>query len=78
MINSSNFTFEVSYSISSYNAKPSSDQIKYMHFAMSKTNVNEFVNKISSVMLIVQFIILMILECLKKGFKFRLYIGYFC
>lgn len=48
MINSSNFTFEVSYSISSYNAKPSSDQIKYMHFAMSKTNVNEFVNKISS------------------------------
>lgn len=48
MINSSNFNFEVSYSISSYNAKPTSDQIKYMHFAMSKTNVNEFADKISS------------------------------
>lgn len=48
MINSSNFTLEVSYSNSSYNAKPTSDQIKYMHFALSKTNVNEFVDKISS------------------------------
>lgn len=48
MINSSNFTFEVSYSTSSYDSKPTSDQIKYMHFAMSKTNVNEFVDKISS------------------------------
>ena len=48
MENFSNINFEVSYSISSYNAKPTSDQIKYMHFAMSKTNVNEFVDKISS------------------------------
>ena len=48
MINSSNFNFEVSYSTSSYDAKPSSDQIKFMHFVMSKTNVDEFVNKISS------------------------------
>lgn len=48
MINSSNFTFEVSYSTSSYDSKPSSDQIKFMHFEMSKTNVDEFVNKISS------------------------------
>lgn len=48
MINSSNFNFEVSYSVSNYNAKPTSDQIKYMHFEMSKTNVNEFVDKISS------------------------------
>lgn len=48
MINSSNFTFEVSYSTSSYDSKPTSDQIKYMHFEMSKTNVDEFVNKISS------------------------------
>ena len=48
MINSSNFTFEVSYSNSSYSSKPTSDQIKFMHFVMSKTNVDEFVNKISS------------------------------
>lgn len=48
MINSTNFNFEVSYSNSSYSSKPTSDQIKYMHFAMSKTNVNEFVDKISS------------------------------
>ena len=48
MINSSNFTFEVSYSLNGYSSKPSSDQIKFMHFEMSKTNVNEFVNKISS------------------------------
>lgn len=48
MINSNNFTFEVSYSTSSYDSKPSSDQIKFMHFEMSKTNVDEFVNKISS------------------------------
>lgn len=48
MINSSNFNFEVSYSASNYGSKPTSDQIKYMHFAMSKTNVNEFANKISS------------------------------
>lgn len=48
MINSSNFTFEVSYSTSSYDVKPTSDQIKFMHFEMSKTNVDEFVNKISS------------------------------
>ena len=48
MINSSNFTFEVSYSVSSYDVKPSSDQIKFMHFEMSKTNVDEFSNKISS------------------------------
>ena len=48
MINSSNFTFEVSYSNSSYSSKPTSDQIKFMHFEMSKTNVDEFVNKISS------------------------------
>lgn len=48
MINSSNFNFEVSYSLNCYNSKPTSDQIKFMHFVMSKTNVNEFVNKISS------------------------------
>lgn len=48
MINSTNFNFEVSYSVSNYSSKPTSDQIKYMHFAMSKTNVNEFANKISS------------------------------
>ena len=48
MINSSNFTFEVSYSNSSYDVKPSSDQIKFMHFEISKTNVQEFSNKISS------------------------------
>lgn len=48
MENFSNFNFEVSYSISNYSSKPTSDQIKYMHFAMSKTNVNEFVDKISS------------------------------
>ena len=48
MINSSNFTFEVSYSVSNYSIKPTSDQIKFMHFEMSKTNVNEFVDKISS------------------------------
>ena len=48
MINSSNFTFEVSYSVSNYSSKPSSDQIKFMHFVMSKTNVQEFSNKISS------------------------------
>ena len=48
MINSTNFNFEVSYSVSNYGSKPTSDQIKYMHFAMSKTNVNEFVDKISS------------------------------
>ena len=48
MINSSNFTFEVSYSNSSYSSKPTSDQIKFMHFEMSKTNVHEFSNKISS------------------------------
>lgn len=48
MINSSNFTFEVSYSVSNYSSKPTSDQIKYMHFEMSKTNVDEFANKISS------------------------------
>lgn len=48
MINSTNFNFEVSYSVSNYSSKPTSDQIKYMHFAMSKTNVNKFVDKISS------------------------------
>lgn len=48
MENFSNFNFEVSYSVSNYDSKPTSDQIKYMHFAMSKTNVNEFVDKISS------------------------------
>lgn len=48
MENFSNFNFEVSYSVSNYSSKPTSDQIKYMHFAMSKTNVNEFVDKISS------------------------------
>lgn len=48
MENFSNFNFEVSYSVSNYDSKPTSDQIKYMHFAMSKTNVNEFADKISS------------------------------
>lgn len=48
MENFSNFNFEVSYSVSNYGSKPTSDQIKFMHFEMSKTNVNEFVDKISS------------------------------
>lgn len=47
MKNFGNFNFEVSYSNVNYNAKPTSEEIKHMHFAISKTNVNEFVDKIS-------------------------------
>lgn len=47
MKNFSNFNFEVSYSDSNYNAKPTKKQIKHMHFIHCKTNVNEFVDKIS-------------------------------
>lgn len=47
MKNFSNFNFEVSYSDVNYNAKPTSEEIKHMHFAIGKTNVNEFVDKIS-------------------------------
>lgn len=47
MKNFSNFNFEVSYSDVNYSVKPTSEEIKHMHFTISKTNVNEFVNKIS-------------------------------
>lgn len=47
MKNFSNFNFELSYSDVNYNVKPTSEEIKNMHFTISKTNVNEFVDKIS-------------------------------
>lgn len=47
MKNFSNFNFEVSYSLNGYSVKPTSEEIRHMHFAISKTNVNEFVDKIS-------------------------------
>ena len=47
MKNIDDFNFEVSYSDSNYNAKPTSEEIKHMHFIHCKTNVNEFVDKIS-------------------------------
>lgn len=47
MKNFSNFNFDVSYSDINYNVKPTSEEIKHMHFALCKTNVNEFVDKIS-------------------------------
>ena len=43
----SNFNFEISYSTSNYNVKPTSEEIKHMHFEVRETNVNEFVDKIS-------------------------------
>ena len=47
MKNIDDFNFEVSYSDSNYNVKPASEEIKHMHFIHCKTNVNEFVDKIS-------------------------------
>lgn len=47
MKNIDDFNFELSYSDSNYNAKPTSEEIKHMHFIHCKTNVNEFVDKIS-------------------------------
>lgn len=47
MKNIDDFTFEVSYSDSNYNTKPTSEEIKHMHFIHCKTNVNEFADKIS-------------------------------
>jgi len=47
MKNFSNFNFEVSYSLNGYNVKPTSEEIRHMHFTLCKTNVNEFVDKIS-------------------------------
>lgn len=47
MKNFGNFNFEVSYSDVNYNVKPTSEEIKHMHFILCKTNVNEFVDKIS-------------------------------
>lgn len=47
MKNFSNFNFELSYSDLNYNIKPTSEEIKHMHFIHCKTNVNEFVDKIS-------------------------------
>lgn len=47
MKNIDDFNFEVSYSDSNYNAKPTSEEIKHMHFIHQKTNVNEFKDKIS-------------------------------
>ena len=47
MKNIDDFNFEVSYSDSNYNAKPTSEEIKHMHFIHCKTNVNEFADKIS-------------------------------
>lgn len=48
MKNIDDFNFEVSYSDSNYNAKPTSEEIKHMNFIHCKTNVNEFVDKISN------------------------------
>lgn len=48
MKNFSNFNFELSYSDVNYNIKPTSEEIKNMHFIHCKTNVNEFVDKISN------------------------------
>ena len=48
MKNIDDFNFEVSYSDSNYNAKPTSEEIKHMHFIHCKTNVNEFADKISN------------------------------
>lgn len=47
MKNFSNFNFDLSYSDVNYNIKPTSEEIKNMHFSISKTNVSEFVDKIS-------------------------------
>lgn len=47
MKNFSNFNFEVSYSLNDYSVKPTSEEIRHMHFTLCKTNVNEFVDKIS-------------------------------